>query len=89
VGLSAEEARSRAKQEADLLWKALEKIPCPSLVVRGAASDIFDPETAERMADEVLPNGRLAVIPRAGHSVMLDNPEGFRSCLTGFVLSDD
>ena len=51
--------------------------PCPSLVIRGAASDVLDAGTADRMVEEALPDGRLEVVPRAGHSVMLDNPEGF------------
>ena len=51
------------------MWKALETIPCPTLVVRGAASDIVSAEVADRMADDVLPNGRLAVVGRAGHSI--------------------
>jgi len=40
------------------------------------------------MADEVLKQGRLEVIARAGHSVMLDNPEAFEKALAGFVLGD-
>ncbi len=85
---SAEEARSRMKEEADRLWDALKLISCPTLVIRGAASDVLDPDTAERMVDEALPNGRLEVIPRAGHSVMLDNPAGFLAGITRFALAD-
>ncbi len=36
-------------------------MPCPTLVVRGAASDIVGPDVADRMADDVLDNsGSLA-----------------------------
>jgi hypothetical protein len=28
------------------------------------------------------------VIPRAGHSVMVDNPDAFRAALVGFVIGD-
>jgi pimeloyl-ACP methyl ester carboxylesterase len=69
-------------------WAALAKITCPTLVVRGAASDILSADTADRMVDEVLADGRLAVVPHAGHSVMTDNPEGFRDAVTDFVLAD-
>ena len=31
-------------------------------------------------------NGKLAVVPRAGHSVMIDNPEDFQDAVCGFVL---
>jgi pimeloyl-ACP methyl ester carboxylesterase len=58
-------------------------------VVRGAASDIFAPDTAERMVDEVLHNGTLEIIAHAGHSVMLDNPEAFERALSRFALTDD
>lgn len=83
---TSEERRKRAEEDAKLLWQALEKLPCPTLVVRGAASDILDPDVADRMVDEALPNGKLAVIPRAGHSVMLDNPQEFERALCDFVL---
>ena len=67
-------------------WKLLARIPCPTLVVRGAASDLLAPETADRMQEE-LPNGQLAIIERAGHSVMTDNPDAFREAVTNFVLA--
>jgi pimeloyl-ACP methyl ester carboxylesterase len=58
------------------------------LVVRGAASDVLSPETAEKM-EAVLPKGSLAVVPQAGHSVMTDNPEGFLAVLSLFLLEDE
>jgi pimeloyl-ACP methyl ester carboxylesterase len=39
------------------------------------------------MVEEVLPKGRLAVVARAGHSVMTDNPDGFRDAVCEFVLA--
>ncbi len=81
-------AQEAAEQAAiQLQWDALAKLPCPTLVVRGAASDILSPDVADRMADDVLQNGRLAVVPQAGHSVMTDNPDGFREAVCGFVLA--
>ena len=41
---------------------------------------------AFRMVDEVLANGRLAVVPQAAHSVATDNPKGFEEAVCGFVL---
>ncbi len=86
AGGSGDELKKRAQEDAKLLWQALEKLPCPALVVRGAASDILDPDTADKMVDEAIPNGKLAVIARAGHSGMLDNPEEFETALCDFVL---
>jgi pimeloyl-ACP methyl ester carboxylesterase len=69
-------------------WEALRKLPCPTLVVRGAASDILSPDVADRMVDDELQNAKLAIVAQAGHSVMTDNPEGFREAVTTFVLGD-
>ena len=77
------------KKEREALTESLEKMPCPTLVVRGAASDVLAAEEADRMVDDQLPNGSLEVVAQAGHSVMLDNPEGFETAVLGFVLGDD
>lgn len=88
-GASQAEQAEREARLARELWDALARVPCPALVIRGAASDVVSAEVADRMADEVLAHGRLAVIPRAGHSVMIDNPAGCRDALTAFVLGED
>ena len=87
-GVSAEDAKAWSEQEAKHLWAALAKLPCPALVVRGAASDVMSAEVADRMVDEVIPRARLETVARAGHSVMLDNPAAFETALTGFVLGE-
>jgi pimeloyl-ACP methyl ester carboxylesterase len=86
---SEEAMREREERLTRELWDALAAVPCPTLVVRGAASDVLSPEVADRMVEEVLPHGQIAIVPRAGHSVMIDNPEGFRDAITGFVLGDE
>jgi pimeloyl-ACP methyl ester carboxylesterase len=82
------DAEQQEESLGQRMWDAFAALPCPALVVRGAASDILSPEVADRMVDEVLSNGRLAVVPRAGHSVMTDNPQGFNDAVASFVLSD-
>jgi pimeloyl-ACP methyl ester carboxylesterase len=79
---------SKAKEEAFIQqqWDALAKVPCATLIVRGAASDILSPEVADKMVDEVLQNGRLEIVPQAAHSVMTDNPQGFEEAVCSFVL---
>jgi pimeloyl-ACP methyl ester carboxylesterase len=77
-----------AQADAAEMWAALARIPCPTLVVRGAASDVLSPETADRMVEEVLPDGQLAVVPRSAHAVMLENPDGFNAAVSAFVLGD-
>ncbi len=83
---SPEEAAQRERETTAALWQALSELKCPTLLVRGAASDVLSAETADRMVEEVLANGSLAVVPQAGHSVMTDNPDGFRDAVTAFVL---
>jgi pimeloyl-ACP methyl ester carboxylesterase len=91
AGADPEERETRMQERAqmeDEMWLALEKIACPTLVVRGAASDILGPEIADRMVEEALPSGELAVVAQAGHSVMTDNPEGFNQAVSRFVLGE-
>jgi pimeloyl-ACP methyl ester carboxylesterase len=82
------EMEAREREMSEELWKILETVPCPTLVVRGAASDILGPEIADRMVDEALPNGQLAIVGQSAHSVMTDNPEGFNEALAKFVLGE-
>jgi pimeloyl-ACP methyl ester carboxylesterase len=86
--MAAAEAAEREARMTRTLWDALARVPCPTLIVRGAASDILSADVADRMADEVLAQGRLALVPRAGHSVMTDNPEGFAEAVCAFVLGE-
>ena len=76
------EAREIATQ-----WEALAKISCPTLVVRGAASDFLSPDIADRMVEDVLQNGSLAVVSQASHSVMSDNPDGILEAVADFALT--
>jgi pimeloyl-ACP methyl ester carboxylesterase len=87
-GVSAEDAKKWSEQEAKHLWAALAKLPCPALVIRGAASDVMSAEVADKMVDDVIPNAKLETIARAGHSVMLDNPEAFEKALCAFILGE-
>ena len=66
------------------LAEGLEKVTCPALVVRGAESDVFHEEDAERLAQR-LPDGRYITIPRAGHTVQGDNPKDLAAALREFL----
>ncbi len=87
--LGARELAEREKKMTAELWACLEKLRCPTLVVRGAASDVMSAEVADRMVEETIPQATLAVVAQAGHSVMTDNPDGFRDAVCAFVLGDD
>ena len=77
--------RFRATPEAvAALWRAVETVSCPALMVRGAESNVVSQETAERVA-ALLPRGRLAVVEKAGHLVPGDNPAAFIRVLSDFL----
>ncbi len=67
-----------------LLWSAVDTVECPTLVVRGAQSDVFHDEDAERLAQR-LPRGRWVRIEGAGHTVQGDNPADLLVSLRGFL----
>ena len=68
------------------LWGYIESLQCPTLLVRGGASDIVAMDTADRM-HQAIPNSRIATIDGAGHLVMGDSPSGFQSAVTDFLAS--
>ncbi len=65
-------------------WALMPKIACPTLIVRGAESDLFARATAERMVRDI-PDCRLIEVPNSGHSVPLDNPTGFLEVVQQFL----
>ncbi len=58
-----------AQQRFDL-WVPYARIACPTLIVRGADSDILDPATANRMC-KVLKRAKLVEVPGVGHAPSL------------------
>lgn len=74
------------RRDAVDLWEPLPRIPCPTLIVRGAESDILAPEVAKKMAER-LPDGRVVEIEGAGHTVPADRPEEFVREIRAFLDS--
>lgn len=68
-------------------WQALARITCPTLLVRGAETDLLARETALRMVSTI-PNCRYVEIPHAGHSVFMDNPTDFIAAVNEFLSAD-
>ncbi len=66
------------------LWPTLERIACPTLLVRGTETDLLTEETARQMVD-TLAQGTLAQIERAGHMVFEDNPADFIAAVKGWL----
>lgn len=70
----------------DDTWQLFRGVRVPTLLVRGAESDVLTAEVAERVVAE-MPRARLAVVAGAGHSVPGDNPDDFTAAVREF-LSD-
>ena len=79
-----EAMRLGTRREAMNLWEPLARIACPTLLVRGAESDIVSPEIAKRML-ATLPDARLVEIAGAGHTVPGDQPEAFAAAVRSFL----
>lgn len=59
-------------------------IGCPVVCVVGAEDTLTPPDVARAMADAV-PNGRLAVIPGAGHLANLEAAEAFNAAVVSLL----
>ncbi len=67
------------------LWKALGVLKRPVHIVRGQASSILEQALALKMLQVLGERGRLSVVPRAGHAVMLDNPVKSTALIAEFI----
>jgi esterase len=68
------------------LWNDLPNISVPTLLMRGAQSNVLAEDVAQRAA-RTLPNGRLVTIDPATHNVHSDNPNDFARELHTFLQS--
>ena len=66
------------------LWPDLARITRPTLIVRGAESDVLSSDIAKRML-ETLKDGRLVEVPDAGHTVPGDQPKAFIKVVRAFL----
>ncbi len=71
-------------QRIESYWRDVAAVTCPTLVVRGALSDVFLDDAAERFA-RALPRGRWGRVENAGHTVQGDNPAGLIAALRPFL----
>jgi esterase len=68
----------------DEMWQLYRDVSVPTLLIRGAESDVLTQEVAERAARE-MQRARLVVVPGAGHSVPGDNPDDFTAAVRDFI----
>ena len=76
--------RRGGRREPMDLWERLTHITCPTLLVRGAESDVLSPELAARVVAS-LRDGRLVEVPDAGHTVPGDRPAQFVEVVRRFL----
>ena len=77
--------KALGRREPDAAWAMFARIACPTLIVRGAESELLRRETAERML-RTIPTCELVEVPASGHPVPFDNPTGFLDAVRGFLL---
>jgi len=58
-------------------------IKCPTLVVRGALSDVLTDDAAGKFARS-LPDGRWVRVEKSGHNVQGDNPRALLDAMLAF-----
>jgi len=76
--------KPRALDPPERTWAAFKGIRCPTLIVRGALSDIVTLESAEQVV-QTIPGSRRAEVPEAAHMVAEDNPEAFNAAVLEFL----
>jgi pimeloyl-ACP methyl ester carboxylesterase len=70
----------------DLTLDHMRTLTCPVLVLRGAESNILEPDAAIRFV-EALPNGQLVTVPKCGHNVHSGNTLGFLEAINPFLAA--
>ena len=73
---------------AEMTFERATTITTPVLLVRGAESDVLEPDAAQRFVD-ALPNGTLVTVDKTGHNVHSGNTPGFLEAIGPFVAGFD
>ncbi|MEV5506363.1 alpha/beta fold hydrolase [Streptomyces orinoci] len=74
---------ARESYAHDAHWEDLARVECPALVVRGLDGELGRAEAQEMV--RVLPRGRYAEVPDAGHFIHYDQPAAWRRVAEPFV----
>jgi pimeloyl-ACP methyl ester carboxylesterase len=82
------EAFREAMPEKDIeLWPLYDAVRCPTLVMRGALSDLLSSQTARAMAQRG-PKAKVVEIPAVGHAPSLLHPDQI-SIVRDFLMEGD
>jgi pimeloyl-ACP methyl ester carboxylesterase len=66
------------------VWRALRRIPVPTLVIWGAHDRLVAPDLARHVA-EAVPDATLLVLDDVGHTAMMEDPETTARAILGLV----
>lgn len=64
--------------------EAMAKVACPILFLSGIQDKMAPAKLARQEADKN-PNAEIVLLPRCGHSIMSENPDGVREALWHFI----
>ena len=76
--------RRRNRSAPGDLYTYLQRIQCPTLLIRGQRSPLLTPEVAQKMV-QALRNGRTVDIANAAHTVNADNAPEFNAVTAAFL----
>lgn len=71
---------------AALTHDELQSITVPTLVIGGAEDRVYPPAATERLQASI-PGSRLAIIPAAGHSPTIEQPDAVTQAIADFVAT--
>jgi pimeloyl-ACP methyl ester carboxylesterase len=70
------------------LERRLDRVECPTLVVRAEHDRMVPDEMAERYA-ELIPNSRIETVPGTGHALIVEQPEKTANVISPFIQESD
>lgn len=77
-------ARLKGVYTRDSVFDRLGEIKVPTLVLTGAEDVATVPEKGQRIAGAI-PGARFELIPAAGHSAPLENPDAITRAIADFI----
>lgn len=81
---AAEDAARIATAQRERIARDIGRISCPTLILRGALSEVLSDEGADKFARS-LPNAKWVRIENAGHNIQGDNPRAMLDALVPFL----
>lgn len=70
----------------DGVYHQIERIKCPTLIIVGDQDVATEPEKSKRMHEKIA-DSKLVIVPGAGHSSTIEEPEAVNAALSEFLGS--